>query len=321
MGERTYAYVDARGIDLRRLKDRIATRYRFLGVETRQALCHLTHLSAADAAAIQRDHARKLAHRARAKDFVGSIGVGKTYAAHAMRDTVGRAEVQYGLPGDALRARVGVGGDDLAADHEKNVRAVALGDETLLVEHQRSVGHGSVGLDFGEDGLEEVGGVNLGVQTVGRETPDRARDQAEARLVVDRRLELREHDERRPGLVEPGVHPARDLLAAREGQPDMDAIAHGIGLKRPANLSRDILVTGNFFEGDGPGRASEPIEVLGEAKNLAIVKTEPFPDSVASLNHGVKRRNNGFIPVNDLAINVDEEVSISFVELLEHVSE
>ena len=57
-------------------------------------------------------------------------------------------------------------------------------------------------------------------------------------LVVDRRLVLGQHDQRRPRLVQPRVHAAGDLHAARQRQADVDAVGHVVGGERAADLAR-----------------------------------------------------------------------------------
>jgi hypothetical protein len=53
-----------------------------------------------------------------------------------------------------------------AGDDREQVRGVGLGDEPALVEHQRVVGPGRVGLELGQDRVEQVVVVDLRVEHV-----------------------------------------------------------------------------------------------------------------------------------------------------------
>ncbi len=91
------------------------------------------------------------------------------------------------------------------------MRGVRLGDEASGVEHQRIIRPGGVGLDLGEDRVNQVAVVDLRVEHVGPRAPDRAGDERDPAEVVDRRLELGQDDQGRPARVDPRVHPRRVL--------------------------------------------------------------------------------------------------------------
>ena len=104
--------------------------------------------------------------------------------------------------------------------------------------------------------------MDLRIQRVGPETPQRTRDQPEARALVHRRLVFGEHDQRGARLVEAGIHAAGDLHAPRQREPDVHSVAHAVGGERPADLLDDLVIGGNLRESQGEGGEPEPGEVL-----------------------------------------------------------
>ncbi len=93
--------------------------------------------------------------------------------------------------------------------------------------------------------------VDVRVKHVRRRPPHRAGDQPNARLVVDRRLVLGEHDERRAGLVQPRVHAARDLDPPRQREPDVNVVSHLVRRERLLDLGDDLVVRRDLGEGEG----------------------------------------------------------------------
>jgi hypothetical protein len=110
------------------------------------------------------------------------------------------------------------------------VGGVGLGDEAAVVEHHGVVGAGHVRLDLGQDRRQQVVMVDLRVEAVRRRAAHARGDQRDAGRVVHRVLELGQHDERRAGLVEPRVHAGGDLDTAGEGEPDVHAVPHAVGV-------------------------------------------------------------------------------------------
>ena len=100
---------------------------------------------------------------------------------------------------------------------------VRLRDKTAGVEHDRIVRAGVVRFDLGQDGVEQIGVMNLRIEDVRWRPAHLARDQAQPALRVNRRLVLREHDQGRPALVEARIHPGGDLDPAGERETNVDA--------------------------------------------------------------------------------------------------
>ncbi len=197
---------------------------------------------------------------------------------------------------------------------------VGLGDEAAGVEHQRVVGAGGVGLDLRQDRLDQVRVVDLRVHDVRGRATDAAGDEAQAALVVDRGLELREDDERRPRLVQSRVHARGDLGAAGQGQADVDAVGHSVRGQRPPDLLDDLVVGRDLDEGQRLGGAVKAIEMLAQPEDAAVVKPQTFPYGIATLDHGIERADPGLVAVDQLPVDVDLQVTVSFVESLQHPS-
>ena len=84
---------------------------------------------------------------------------------------------------------------------------VRFSNKAARVEHERVVGSSLVRLNFGKDRVQQIGVMNSCIKNVGRRPPYFTRNQREPGLRVNRRLVLRENDQRRPRLIEPGIHP------------------------------------------------------------------------------------------------------------------
>ncbi len=101
------------------------------------------------------------------------------------------------------------------------------------VEHDGAVDAGDIGLDRGEDVVEQIVVVNLRVEALRRVAARRRGDHANAVVGVDGRLPLGEDDEGAARLVEARVHARRGLPAAGQRQPDVRLVTHPVGLQRP----------------------------------------------------------------------------------------
>ena len=198
------------------------------------------------------------------------------------------------------------------------MRRVRLRHEARHVQHESVVRARGVGLDLCEDGLQEVVVVDLGIQAVRREAAQRARDEAQALLVVDRGLVLGEDDEGRSFLVEARIHAGCDLRSARESEADVGVLLHVVGLERALDLAADVGGIGDRFETQGPGRVDEPFEVACQAKNAALVDAQALPAAVATLDEGVEDADLGLGAGEELAVNVDQDVLVPGVVGLLH---
>ena len=235
-----------------------------------------------------------------------------------MGNALAAADLEDDAPRDAFRAGDVAARLDLAVGHDEHVRGVRLGDEALPVEHERVIGAGVVRLDLREDRLDEIAVVDLGVEAVRREAPHAACDEREPAAPVDRRLELREHDQRRTGLVEPRIHAGGDLDAAGEGEANVHAVAHRVRLERAADLRDHRLVARDLREREGLRRGAEPREMLLQPEDAPVVEPQPLPHRVAALHGAVEGRDAGFVAMDEAAVDVDEKVRVAGVVSLEH---
>src|SRR5205085_6663568 len=125
--------------------------------------------------------------------------------------------------------------------------------------------------DLGQDRLDQIVVMNLGVKAIRWKTADAASYQSQAGFVIDGRLVLSQDDQRRPGLVQPRIHAARDFYAARQRQANVDAVGHIVGRERAADLFLDFVVRRNLRECQSQSRAAEPSEVLVQPENSAVI--------------------------------------------------
>jgi hypothetical protein len=66
------------------------------------------------------------------------------------------------------------------------------------------------------------------------------------------------------------------------------------------------------------GGGAEAVKVLFELEDSAVVEAKALPDGIATLYRGVEGANAGFVAMDQLPVDVDQEVAVFFVEFLEH---
>ena len=130
---------------------------------------------------------------------------------------------------------------------------------------------------------------------------------------------FREHDQRRPRLVQARVHPGGDLHAAGQRQANMNAVAHLVRGQRAPDLVDDFFVRRNFRKGERFRGTPEPGEMFVQFEDAAVIEPQSFPDRVAALHRGIKRADAGLVAVHELAVDVHQQVAVLLVELLEHI--
>ena len=272
----------------------------------------------ADLPPVDGDHRSDPAHRAGHEDLVGRVELGQRVVAdHALDAGLG-GELEHRAPGDPLGARGRRRCAQHAPGHQEDVGRVGLGDEAPVVEHQGVVGAGGVGLDLGEDRGQQVGVVDLRVEAVRRRTAHARGDQGDPGRVVHRRLVLGQHDQRRPRLVQPRVHPTGDLHPPGQREPDVDSVGHVVGLQRAPDLAGDLLVRGHRVERQCLRRPPQPGQVLVQPEDSAVVDPQALPHRVAALHGGVERADRRLGPVRQAPGDVDDQVPVALVELLQH---
>ena len=65
----------------------------------------------------------------------------------------------------------------------------------------------------------------------------------------------------------------------------------------------------------------QPIEVVVQFENPTVIKSQPFPDSIPTLHGRIEWTDPSLIAMNELAVDVNDQIAISFVESLKHVCE
>jgi hypothetical protein len=62
----------------------------------------------------------------------------------------------------------------------------------------------------------------------------------------------------------------------------------------------------------------QPIEVLMQFENATAVKPQPFPNGVAALHRRIEWADSCSIAMNQLTVDVNDQIAVSFVEFLKH---
>ena len=188
---------------------------------------------------------------------------------------------------------VGVGGEQGPGivDHE-DVGGVRLADVAVDVEHEGIRRPRQVGLDLGQDVVDHVVVVDLGVDARGGVAPLAGRDQDDSVSVVVRGgalggLPLGQHDEGGPVHVEGRVHGRGALLPPRQGEADVRPVPHPVSGQGAEDSLPDLGRRVDVLEAKGPGRAEEAAEVLLQAQDPAPVHPEALPARVSALDGGV----------------------------------
>ena len=91
------------------------------------------------------------------------------------------------------------------------MRRVRFGNEPAGVEHERIVGAGLIGFNFGENRVEQIGVVNTGIENVRWRPAELACDQCQPTSRINRRLEFCEHDQGWPALIQARIHPGSNF--------------------------------------------------------------------------------------------------------------
>lgn len=233
----------------------------------------------------------EFAHGAGGEDFAGAVDLGHRDIAFGEVDAVRSTQIEDGAAGDTFgasdEAACQQGRFALARDDE-DMGCVGFSQKALFIEHDCIVCTGIVGFDLGENGLDEVAMVDLGVEAIGRESAGAGGDETEPfvadRRAVDRGFVFGEDDEGRSGLVEAWVHAAGDFDTAGECEADVDAVVHVVGFEGFADLVGELFVRGDLGERQGLCTRTESIEMLAKFEDAARIDAESFPDRVPPLD-------------------------------------
>ena len=64
--------------------------------------------------------------------------------------------------------------------------------------------------------------------------------------------------------------------------------------------------------------ATQPLEVFSQFENAAIVKSQPFPNRIATLHRRIEWTDSGFVTMHEATVDVDDQVAVLLVKLLQH---
>ena len=62
----------------------------------------------------------------------------------------------------------------------------------------------------------------------------------------------------------------------------------------------------------------QPIKMFVQFENATVIKSQTFPDSIPTLHGRIEWTDPGLIAMNELPVDVNDQVAISFVEFLQH---
>src|SRR5204863_8375628 len=116
------------------------------------------------------------------------------------------ADFDDGGASDSFRAGEDAAGGHLAFAHNEDMSRVRLSDEAAGVEHEGVVGAGIVGFDLGQNGIEQIGVMNLAIENLGRRPPDLARDYGQSSVRIYGRFVFVWDDQGRMRLIRSRIH-------------------------------------------------------------------------------------------------------------------
>ncbi len=105
----------------------------------------------------------------------------------------------------------------------------------------------------------------------------------------------------------------RGLGSARDHQPDVHAVRHGVGVERPLQGRDDFDPAHADVEFDGPGALEQPVQVRLQEQQPAPMQPQAFPDPIAQGEAGVEHRHHRLAAGDKRAIDVDEHVLVARV--------
>jgi hypothetical protein len=86
----------------------------------------------------------------------------------------------------------------------------------------------------------------------------------------------------------------------------MNMIAHLVGVQCSAYFLDYFPLLGNLCKCQRTRTVTKSVEVVIQTEDPSIVKTQPLPHRIPTLNHGIKWAYPGFVAMQQLAIDVDD---------------
>jgi hypothetical protein len=96
------------------------------------------------------------------------------------------------------------------------------------------------------------------------------------------------------------------------------AIVHFVRGQRPFDLFDNLFTRWNFGKRERRRRTMQSVEMLMQLEDASVVKPQSFPDCVTALHSGIKRADPGFIAMDELTVDIDDQVAILPIKLLGH---
>ena len=204
-----------------------------------------------------------------------------------------------------------MGGEQVVVFDQEDVGGVGFRDIAVDVQHDGVVHARHVGFDFGQDVVDQVVVVDLRVDALGGIAADGGGDQADAGGRVDRRFPLGKHDQAGAVPVQVRAHAGGDFFAPGQGEADVDAVPHAVGFQGFEDRRFDFLTAGDLIERHCVCRVEEAVQVGVELKDLSIVDAQSLPYRIAALYRAVEYRYSGFLPGQQFASYMDEDVLVA----------
>jgi len=98
----------------------------------------------------------------------------------------------------------------------------------------------------------------------------------------------------------------------------MYGVAHFVCSKRAFDFFDDFFARRDFRERQLAGRTLQPVQMLVQLENMAVVQTQAFPDRVAALDCRIKRADSSLVAMHQLPVDVHDQIAISLIKFLQH---
>src|SRR5260370_19707293 len=160
--------------------------------------------------------------------------------------------------------------------------------------------------------------MNLAVENLGRRATELAREQRQPSFRVNRRFVFGKDDQGRTRLIQTRIHSGSDFHATGESQANVNTVLHLVSGERALDFLDDFFARPNFGERKRGSRLVQTIEMLVQFENATAVNAQSFPNGVATLHRRIERTDSRFVAMNQLTVNVNDQIAVSFVEFLKH---
>ena len=160
------------------------------GVLFAQVVGDGTGFAVADGAPIHFEDGREFAHSACGEAFVRCIDFGKRCVAFGNFDAQVAREIDYDTSCNAGQAGIRMGRDERSFFYDEDIGGIGFGNIAEDVEHDRVINACDIGLDFGEDVVDQIVVMDFGVDAHGRIAASRGGDQGDAFRGINRGFPL-----------------------------------------------------------------------------------------------------------------------------------